>query len=199
MTGSSPLGPDPKTVLLLLYFDAVLMLLLAVVVARRLAKVWAERRRGLAGSKLHVRLVFLFSVVAVTPAILVAVFSALFLNYGIQAWFNERVRTAVEESQAVAHAYLYEHQQNIRADALAMANDLNRDAPFLMRNPARFSQILSAQAGLRSLPEAMVLDGHGRTLAPLTVQFVLGTGTPVGPGHGEGRHGRSRCVERRPR
>ena len=165
MTGSSPLGPDPKTVLLLLYFDAVLMLLLAVVVARRLAKVWAERRRGLAGSKLHVRLVFLFSVVAVTPAILVAVFSALFLNYGIQAWFNERVRTAVEESQAVAHAYLYEHQQNIRADALAMANDLNRDAPFLMRNPARFSQILSAQAGLRSLPEAMVLDGHGRTLA----------------------------------
>ena len=165
MTGSSPLGPDPKTVLLLLYLDAVLLLLLAVVVARRLVNVWAERRQGLAGSRLHVRLVFLFSVVAVTPAILVAVFSALFLNFGIQAWFNERVRTAVEESQAVARAYLHEHQQNIRADALAMANDLNRDATSLMRNRARFNQILSAQAGLRSLPEAMVLDGDGRTLA----------------------------------
>ncbi len=180
MTGSSLLGPDPKTVLLLLYFDAVLLLLLAVVVARRLANVWAERRRGLAGSRLHVRLVFLFSVVAVTPAILVAVFSALFLNFGIQAWFNERVRTAVEESQAVARAYLHEHQQNIRADALAMANDLNRDAPFLMRNPVRFSQILSAQAGLRSLPEAMVMDGDGRTLArsrfsmSLELERVLG-------------------------
>ena len=180
MTGSSLLGPDPKTVLLLLYFDAVLLLLLAVVVARRLANVWAERRRGLAGSRLHVRLVFLFSVVAVTPAILVAVFSALFLNFGIQAWFNERVRTAVEESQAVARAYLHEHQQNIRADALAMANDLNRDAPFLMRNPVRFNQILSAQAGLRSLPEAMVMDGDGRTLArsrfsmSLELERVLG-------------------------
>ena len=63
MTGSSLLGPDPKTVLLLLYLDAVLLLLLAVVVARRLASVWAERRRGLAGSGLHVRLVLLFSVV----------------------------------------------------------------------------------------------------------------------------------------
>ena len=165
LTGSSPLEPDPKTVLLLLYLDAVLLLLLAVVVARRLVSVWAERRRGLAGSGLHVRLVMLFSVVAVTPAILVAVFSALFLNFGIQAWFNERVRTAVEESQAVARLYLHEHQQNIRADALAMANDLNRDAPFLMRNPVRFNQILSAQAGLRSLPEAMVMDGNGRTLA----------------------------------
>ena len=165
MTGSSLLGPDPKTVLLLLYLDAVVLLLLAVVVARRLASVWAERRRGLAGSGLHVRLVLLFSVVAVTPAILVAVFSALFLNFGIQAWFNERVRTAVEESRAVARAYLHEHQQNIRADALAMANDLNRDAPQLMRNPVRFNQILTAQAGLRSLPEAMVMDSDGRSLA----------------------------------
>jgi len=165
MTGSSLLGPDPKIVLLLLSADVVLLLLLAVVVARRLANVWAERRRGMAGSGLHIRLVFLFSVVAVTPAILVAVFSALFLNFGIQAWFNERVRAAVEESQAVARAYLHEHQQNIRADALAMANDLNQDAPSLMRNPVFFSQILSAQAGLRSLPEAMVLDGNGRTLA----------------------------------
>ncbi|MDP6884323.1 MAG: PAS domain-containing sensor histidine kinase, partial [Rhodospirillales bacterium] len=120
------------------------------------------------------------SVVAVTPAILVAVFSALFLNFGIQAWFNERVRTAVEESRAVAHAYLYEHQQSVRADALAMANDLNRDAPILMRNRARFNQILSAQAGLRSLPEAMVMDGDGRTLArsrfsmSLELERVLG-------------------------
>ena len=165
MTGSSPLGPDPTTVLALLYLDVVLMLLLAVVVARRLALVWAERRRGLAGSGLHIRLVVLFSVVAVTPAILVAVYSALFLNFGIQAWFNERVRTALEESRAVARAYLHEHQQNIRADALAMANDLNREAPVLARNPARFNQVLSAQAAMRSLPETLVIDRDGRVLA----------------------------------
>ena len=75
------------------------------------------------------------------------------------------VRTALEESRAVASAYLHEHQQNIRADALAMANDLNREAPVLARNPARFNQVLSAQAALRSLAEALVIDRDGRVLA----------------------------------
>ena len=105
-TGSAEFGPDPETVIVLLYLDTVLLLLLGAIVVRQLVRVWAERRRGLAGSGLHVRIVILFSLVAVTPAILVAVFSALFLNFGIQAWFSERVRTAVEASSAVAQAYL---------------------------------------------------------------------------------------------
>ena len=71
---------DINTVLSLLYIDGILFLLLGAVVARRLAKVWSDRRRGAAGSGLQVRLVVLFSLVAVTPAILVAVFSALFLH-----------------------------------------------------------------------------------------------------------------------
>ncbi len=165
LTGSSLLGPDPRTITNLLLVNAVILLSLAAVVARNLVSVWMERRRGMAGSGLHVRLVVMFSLVAVTPAILVAVFSGLYLNYGIQAWFNERVRTAVEESRVVAHAYLQEHRQNIRADALAMANDLNREATLLLRNPRGFSQYLSAQASLRGLPEALVVDSVGNALA----------------------------------
>lgn len=165
LTGSSLLGPDPRTITNLLLVNAVVLLSLAAVVARHLVSVWMERRRGMAGSGLHVRLVVMFSLVAVTPAILVAVFSGLYLNYGIQAWFNERVRTAVEESRVVAHAYLQEHRQNIRADALAMANDLNRESTLLVRNPRGFNQYLSAQAALRGLPEALVVDSAGNVLA----------------------------------
>ncbi len=178
MTGVWSAGPaDPRTVLVLLQLDVVLLLMLGVVVARRLVAVWAERRRGLAGSGLHVRLVMMFSLVTVTPAILVAVFSGVFLNLGIESWFDQRVRTALDRSQAVASAYLYEHRQNIRADAFAMANDLNRDAPALMRDARRFSQVLSAQAALRSLPEALVVDSAGRVLArselSLSLEFEL--------------------------
>ncbi|MEE8394057.1 MAG: PAS domain-containing sensor histidine kinase [Rhodospirillales bacterium] len=165
MTGASATDPDPKTVLALLYLDAVLVLMLGIVVTRHLAKVWAERRQGLAGSRLHIRLVMLFSLVAVTPAIMVAVFSALFLNFSIQEWFSDRVRTAIIESNVVAKAYLHEHRQSIRAEALAAANDLNRMAPMLMRNPQRFNQILSTQAALRSLTEALVVDSNGQVLA----------------------------------
>src|SRR5690242_19501399 len=127
MTGAAPFGPSPQAVLLLLNINLVLLLVLAAVVARRLVQVWAERRRGLAGSRMHVRLVVLFSLVAVTPTIIVAVFSYLFFSFGVQSWFSQRVRTALSESQAVAEAYLHEHQQVIRADVLAMASDLNHE------------------------------------------------------------------------
>ncbi|MCZ6606050.1 MAG: HAMP domain-containing protein, partial [Alphaproteobacteria bacterium] len=169
--------PDPRTVLIFLSLDVLLLLMLGGVVAWRLAAVWAERRRGLAGSGLHVRLVTLFSLATVTPAILVAVFSGVFLNLGIESWFDQRVRTALDQSQKVASAYLHEHRQSIRADAFAMANDLNRDAPTLMRDARRFSEILSAQAALRSLPEALVVDSGGRVLArselSLSLEFEL--------------------------
>jgi len=174
-TGARDTAPDADTVLALLILDAILLLTLGALVGWRITRIWVDRRKGQAGSVLHVRLVLLFSLVAVTPAILVAVFSALFLHFGVQAWFSERVRTAIEASNAVAHAYLYEHRQNIRAEAFAMANDLNRDAPTLTRNPSLFAQRLAAAAQLRSLSEALVVDGSGRVLArsPLSLTLEL--------------------------
>ena len=87
---------DIRTVVNLLYIDGVILLLLGIVVARRIIQVWHERKKGVAGAGLHVRLAMLFSLIAVTPAIMVTIFSALFLNFGLQTWFAERVSTAIE-------------------------------------------------------------------------------------------------------
>jgi len=173
LTESPPLGHDPDTVYLLLNIDLVILLLLAGLIARRLVGIWVERRRGRAGSRLHVRLVVLLSALAVTPAIVVAGFSAFFFYFGVQSWFSERVSTAVNESVSVAQAYLQEHRQVLRADALAMANDLNREAPRLMADGAYFNQYVSTQALLRDLTEAMVIDGAGRMLARSGLTFLL--------------------------
>ncbi|MEE8445768.1 MAG: HAMP domain-containing protein, partial [Alphaproteobacteria bacterium] len=173
LTRSPPLGPDPDTVLILLNVDLVVLLAMGALVARRIARVWADRRRGSAGSRLHVRLVVLFSLVAVTPAVIVAVFSALFFNFGIQAWFGERVRTALHESLAVTDKYLEEHQGAIRADILAMAAELNRNSPLLTQSLALFQRHVVEQAAARLLPEAIVFDGSGRLLARTTLSFGL--------------------------
>ena len=165
LTGSSPFGPDPQAVFGLLLVDLVLGLLLGAVVSFRLVSLWLERRRGAAGSRLHTRLVFMFSFMAIAPAIVVSVFSYLFFDLGVQAWFSDRVRTALSDSLVVAKAYTNEHRQLIRADALAMAADLNREASTLIRYPARFRQIVIAQAALRDLSEAIVFERGGRVLA----------------------------------
>jgi two-component system nitrogen regulation sensor histidine kinase NtrY len=173
MTGAPPFGPGPQTVLFLLNVNLVLLLLLGAVVAFRLVRLWTERRRGLAGSGLHIRLVVLFSVVAVAPTIVVAIFSYLFFSFGIQSWFSDRVRTALGESLAVAESYLREHQNTIRADVAAMATDLNQEATFLLLNPQRLAQVVQTQATLRNLSEAVVFDGTGRVLARTGFSFAL--------------------------
>src|SRR5215472_4154251 len=174
LTGAPPFGPRPNAVLSLLNLDLILLLALGAVIAKRLVEVWAERRRGLAGSRLQIRLVMLFSLIAVLPTIIVAGFSYLFFSFGVENWFSDKVRTALSESLAVAEAYLHEHQQAIRADVLAMANDLNRDAVKLALNPEHLEQVVSAQAALRGLTEAMVFDRAGHVLARSSPSFVLG-------------------------
>lgn len=173
LTGSGLSSPDPTLVLVILYLDLVLLLILAVVVARRGVAVWIARRKGSAGSRLHTRLVLMFALVAATPAIIMAVFSALFFDLGIQEWFDKQVRTAVNESLDVAEAYLREHQQNIRADALAMANDISREGPSVLGNPKRFTQIMNTQAALRSLSEAVVFDESGHVVVQAGFSFAL--------------------------
>src|SRR5204862_1056297 len=174
LAGAPPFGPRPTLVLSLLNLDLVLLLALAAVVAKRLFEVRAERRRNLAGSRLQIRLVMLFSLIAVLPTIIVAVFSYLFFSFGVESWFSDRVRTAITESLAVAEAYLHEHQQAIRADVLAMANDLNRDSVQLALNPQHLQQVVSAQAALRGLTEAVVFDRAGHMLARSSLSFTLG-------------------------
>ena len=170
---SSPFGPDPGTVAVLLLVDLVLLLLLGALVSSRLVQLWIARRQGSAGTRLHTRLVALFSVVAVAPAIVVGIFSVLFFDLGVQAWFSDRVRTALEASTAVAEAYTEEHHNVIRADVLAMAAGINRDAPRLIGNRARLNQVVSAEAALRGLPEAIVVDGSGRVFARGAIGFSI--------------------------
>jgi len=166
---------DTNTVYLLLNLDLVLMLLLGTVIARQVAKLWAERKKGIAGSRLHVRLVVVFGFLAAAPAILMAVFSAIFFYFGVQAWFNDRVSTAVNESLEVAQAYLKEHQQVMRADILAMANDLNRESAGLIENPEGFAQFMQTQSMLRNLSEAIVVNSDGKVVAraPLSLSLEL--------------------------
>ncbi len=172
---SGDIAQRPATVLLLLYLDLVLLLLLASLVARRIVQLWVERRRGSAGAKLHVRLVVLFSSLAALPPIVVAGFSVIFFDLGLQSWFSERVRVALKGSLAVAEGYLLEHRNTIRADAIAMAFDLSREAMVLRATPRTLEQLLYAQMSLRALNEAAIFAPDGQVLAYSGLALSLAT------------------------
>ena len=164
---------ETETVFWLININLGLFLVLAIFVARQITRLWIERKKGLAGSQLHVRLVFIFSLLTAAPAILMTLFSAAFFYFGVQAWFSDRVSTAVSDSLVVAEAYLEEHHQTMRADALAMANDINREVAVLTDNPQALNRFVQAQSLLRNLSEVMVFTSSGRVLARSKLTFTL--------------------------
>jgi len=173
LTGSPYFGTSPRVLMLLLNLDLVLFLLLGIFVARRVVAVWSARRKGLAGSGLHVRLVVLFGLLSATPAIIVALFSVLFFDLGIESWFSSRVKTALDSSTAVASAYLAEHQKNIRGDALAIARELSGNASRAGTNPKMLEDILRFQAQERGINEALIIRRNGDILAKAGLTFTL--------------------------
>ncbi len=169
----SPFGPDPETVVWLVLINVCLLLLLGALITYRLLRLLLERKKQAVGSRLQSRIIFMFSLVSVIPTIFMAVFSVIFFNQGIQSWFDDRVATALEESVAVAESYLEEHRLNIRADALAMANDINNQAIRLAANPAEFKKVISTQSAIRSLREALIFKDTKNILAKSDLTFSL--------------------------
>lgn len=167
----APFETSPRLVLGFLLLDLVLLLALATLVAWRLVALWMARRSGTAGSRLHVRLVILFGLVAITPTIIMAVYSTLTINLGFQAWFGERVAQVVSASVSVAEAYVEEHKMMIRADILAMGNDINRAVPLYYQDRGAFAELVSQQAQLRSLADAYVVTSSGEVLAKSGMSF----------------------------
>ena len=175
LSGGGPVAIRPNRVSGLMLANLFVLLLLGAVLAGRITRVWVERRRGSAGSRLHVRLVLLFGGVAVTPTIFVAVFATAFFELGIQSWFNDRVRTALNESLEASRGYLEEHRNNIRVDALGMANDLARAGQIFADNPEAFAEFLATQTALRALTEALIYE-------PVTGQAIASAGLMAGFG-----------------
>src|SRR5690348_2740844 len=123
----TPYNPSPTTIVGILVVNLALIAVLAGLIAWRLVRLWRTRQSGIAGARLHFRLVTIFSIVAVVPAIIVAFFAYVTLNQGVEAWFSTRVQTALASAQSVARAYVFEKGKGILLDAGEIATGLQSD------------------------------------------------------------------------
>ena len=129
------------------------------------------RRRGYAGSRLHVQIVGLFAVIAAVPTILVAVVASTTLDRALDRFFSTRTRAMIEQSVIVANAYVNEHAQAIRGEIMAMAFDLGRAKPMFDSDRDRFRTFFTAQANARGLSAAMMIHSDGSTVERADVKM----------------------------
>nr|WP_210730704.1 PAS domain-containing sensor histidine kinase [Roseibacterium persicicum] len=199
------LGPlsdlaDAPGLRLVILADMVYILVVAALVLREVARIVASRRARSAGSRLHLRLTGVFTIVALVPTILVAVFATITVNMGLEGWFSDRVSSALGNSVDAAVAYSQEHSDDLTTDTRALANflNLNRRATVLLSDGDLRQLLSQGQSRIqRGLEEAFVIDGGGEIRARGESSYLFDYERPSAPDLAAARDGELVLIEDR--
>ncbi len=139
-----------------------------VLLGRRMALRRAAETIGGTG-RMHVRLVFIFSLISAVPTLLVVIFASLLFQSGAEFWFSDNSRGMLENANKLARGYYEQAQRDVGYESVAMAEDIGS---FLSRESIaspEFAEFYSYQVVNRKLTESAILqkgnDGKLRTAA----------------------------------
>jgi len=144
---------------LLLGLNAALAVALAALLGVQLSALLRRYRSGVFGSRLSLRFLLLFALMAVVPGALVYTVSVQFLTKSIESWFDVKVDAALEGGialgQSTVDRMLGEMQVKGRAMALELAD----------RTPAQQVALLNRLREQAGVQEAVVVSANGKLLA----------------------------------
>lgn len=161
LLGLTPITPDETTTLALIAINAAFILVLVALISREVHRIFMARRRGKAASRLHVRIVAMFSLVAAIPALLVAVVASVTLDLGLDRWFEIRTKVIISSSLSIAEAYVVENARNLQGTTLSMAGDLDANRTLYTLDRVGYRTFLSRQAQGRALAHAALIRSDG--------------------------------------
>src|SRR5690606_29680086 len=101
----APSAASSALFLLLNAVNVFLIFLLVYLVARNLVKLVFERRRGALGSRLNLKFVLAFAIVASVPTAVLFLVSSSIVGHSIDTWFSLQIDRTLDESRRVAEVY----------------------------------------------------------------------------------------------
>ncbi len=107
--------PTNDVVLWTLGINAAFVVAIIGIIGFQVAKLLKARKRQ-AGAGLHFRIAGVFSLVALFPAVLLAIFATVSIDRTFDTFFSTRVKSIVSNSVEVAQSYMQESGQTIRSD-----------------------------------------------------------------------------------
>ncbi|MDR0677579.1 MAG: GHKL domain-containing protein [Holosporaceae bacterium] len=113
---------NSSSVVFSLYLDAVFILILLFLTCDKFINLWLKRYKK--GSKITLRLVVTFTLLAIVPSVSMCFFSAIFFHKGIESWFNKRNQEALWQSLKIAESYIDHCKKNALDDCEAISKVL---------------------------------------------------------------------------
>ena len=163
----------------LLILDVTVLILFLMLLVRETTKLFLKIKSGKEGSKTSLNYVLQFSMFAFIPSLVIAIFSLILFNVGLQKYFDKKITSAVNNSYEVAKNYIDETKRSVEADIFLVGIDLNRFSGILFSNPQRVQSSINTQKNLRRLDEIYLIDSAGTILLGETNnpddQFLLPT------------------------
>ncbi|MCO6390657.1 HAMP domain-containing protein [Aliihoeflea aestuarii] len=164
LLGLTPIAPDAANTLVLIAINMGFTLLLLALIGVEINRIYQARRRGKAASRLHVRIVAMFSLVAAIPAILVAIVASVTLDIGLDRWFELRTRAIVSSSLSIAEAYVQENGRSLQGTTLSMAFDLDQARTLYQLDRTGFRQLMTNHVRGRALAQAALIRPDGSVI-----------------------------------
>lgn len=127
---------------------------LLVLVGRRIA----IRRAGDKTARLHVRLVFFFSLVAAIPTLLVSIFASFLFQTGVEFWFSDKQRGIIDTANELARGYYDQNQRQLANNTTAMAGDLRYVLTRISLTSPEFPEQYYLQAYQRELNRSAIVQ-----------------------------------------
>jgi two-component system nitrogen regulation sensor histidine kinase NtrY len=163
--GGDPAAAAGRGALITLGLNLLLIAGLAAYLGGRFWRLITGRAAGDPAPKLHLRFAGLFSLVAIAPAVVVAVLLGALFTRGMDSWFSERTQSLVEDAVSVAASYVQETEEVFSGETAAMATDLNPQASLLGESRIEYGKLLAAQAEYRAFIASYVIDRSGTVLS----------------------------------
>ena len=161
---------------MLLVVDFIFLVLFFSLIILETYKILKERRSKKIGSETSLRYLVLFSATTLLPSILIAIFSLILFNVGLQKYFDKKIKSIVNNSAEVASNYVKQTRNSIESDILLMVLDVNTRSGLYYDNPKKFLNILTSQRLLRRLDEVHLLDSSGNiimsNIVDVSIDFV---------------------------
>ena len=158
---------------IILVADLILLILFFTLIIYKIYKILSERRKGKLGSETSLRYILFFSTTTLLPSIIIAIFSLILFNVGLQKYFDSKIKTVVSNSAEVAKNYVDQIRNSIEADISLMVLDVNNQSALYYEKPKQFLNVLSSQRLLRRLDEVHLLDSSGNIIMSNIVDISM--------------------------
>jgi two-component system nitrogen regulation sensor histidine kinase NtrY len=178
LSGLTSIEPTREVALSFILMNGATILVLVGIIFREVLQLTQARRHGRAAARLHVQVVSLFSIIAVLPAVLVAIVANITIDRGLDRLFSGTTHAVIQNSLTIARAYMRAHGDLIRGDIVGMANDVAHARPLYDQDRQSFTEFLTASAASRKLPEAMMIDKDRHILVNAQTGINVGFAEP---------------------